>query len=176
MNASTYIDSILSLWQYTVVMPKTKKSPIHTHTPAGAAFTELLLETFKLNGFLLLAGDRLVHHLNLTSARWQVVGAIDLAHIPLTVAQIARNMGLQRQSVQRLVNVLDAEGLIQLIENPHHKRAKLVQLTERGQATLKQVQHVQVEWANHVSLGMRERAVKEAVGVLREFSKRLKGR
>ena len=157
-------------------MSKTKETHIQTHTPAGAAFTELLLETFKLNGLLLLAGDHLVHHLNLTSARWQVVGAIDLAQVPLTVAQIARNMGLQRQSVQRLVNVLDTEGLVQLIENPHHKRAKLVQLTKRGQDTLKKVKRLQVEWANHVSSGMCERDVKAAVGVLREFSKRLKGR
>ena len=157
-------------------MRKTKKVRVENHTPVAAAFTELLLETFKLNGLLLTAGDRLVHHLNLTSARWQVVGAIDLAQVPLTVAQIARNMGLQRQSVQRLVNVLEAEGLVQLVENPHHKRAKLVQLTERGQATLKKVKRVQVEWANHVSSGMRESDVKEALGVLREFSKRLKGR
>ena len=97
-----------------------------------------------------------------------------LAQVPLTVAQIARNMGLQRQSVQRLVNVLDVEGLIQLVENPHHKRAELVQLTEHGQTTLKKVKRVQVEWANHVSSGRRERdRDQEAVGVLREFLKRL---
>ena len=157
-------------------MPKPQKARLHNHTPVGAAFTELLLETFKLNGLLLVEGDRLVRHLTLTSARWQVMGAIDLAQVPLTVAQIARNMGLQRQSVQRLVNVLDTEGLVQLLENPHHKRAKLVQLTEHGQATLKKVKGLQVEWANQVSSGMRERDVKEAVAVLRAFSKRLKGR
>ena len=166
---------MLPFWHYTVIMPKTKKSQIQTHTPTGAAFTQLLLEIFKLNGLLLLAGDHLVHHLNLTSARWQVVGAIDLADVPLTVAQIARNMGLQRQSVQRLINVLDTDGLVRLIENPHHKKSKLVQLTVRGQATLEKVKRVQVEWANHVSSGMRERSVKEAVVVLREFSERLKG-
>ncbi len=155
-------------------MLKAKNTQSHNHTPVGAAFTELLLETFNLNGLLLLAGDRLVHHLNLTSARWQVVGAIDLVQAPLTVAQIARNMGLQRQSVQRLVNVLNTEGLVRLVENPHHKRAKLVQLTELGRATLKKVKHVQVKWANHVASGMREHEVKKAVVVLQEFSKRLK--
>ncbi len=157
-------------------MPKTKTTHIHRHTSVGAAFTELLLETFKLNGLLLLAGDRLVNHLNLTSARWQVVGAIDIAEVPLTVAQIARNMGLQRQSVQRLVNVLDSERLVRLIENPHHKRAKLVQLTQLGRSTLKKVKRVQVKWANQVSSGVREHDVREAIGVLREFSKRLKER
>lgn len=85
-------------------------------------------------------------------------------------------MGLQRLSVQRLVNILDAEGNAQFFEKPHHKRAKIAQLTEREQATLKKVKHIQVKWANHVSSGMRERDVKEAVVVVREFSKRSKGR
>ncbi len=146
------------------------------HTPGGAAFTELLLETFKLNGLLLLEGDRLVHHLNLTSARWQVMGAIDLALVPLTVAQIARNMGLQRQSVQRLANVLASEGLVQYVENPHHRRAKLVQLTQRGHTTLNKVKQIQVEWANQISAGIPKRDLRQAVDVLRTLSKRLKGK
>lgn len=158
-------------------MKRAKKvEPENCHTSTGAAFTALLLETFKLNGLLLLAGDRLVRHLNLTSARWQVLGAIDLAQAPLTVAQIARNMGLQRQSVQRLANVLGTEGLVQFVENPHHKRAKLVELTNGGQTTLKKVKRVQVKWANQISAGIREREVQSAVDVLREFGKRLKGR
>jgi hypothetical protein len=60
------------------------KRPKHTtHTPAGAATTELILETFRLNGLLLEAGDRLVADIGLTSARWQVLGAIALAPVPL---------------------------------------------------------------------------------------------
>jgi hypothetical protein len=39
--------------------------------------TDLILETFRLNGELLTAGDRLVADLSLTSARWQVLGAVD---------------------------------------------------------------------------------------------------
>ncbi len=146
------------------------------HTPSGAAFTDLLLETFQLNGRLLVEGDRLVKHLNLTSARWQVLGAIDLAYVPLTVAQIARNMGLQRQSVQRLANILSSEELVVFVENPHHKRSKLIQLTNRGQAILKKVKRVQVKWANRVSSGLREGDLRQAVGILREINCRLKGR
>ena len=64
------------------------------HTPAGSAFTGLIIETFRLNGELLAAGDELCADLGLTSARWQVMGAIDEG--PLPVAHIARNMGLTR--------------------------------------------------------------------------------
>jgi hypothetical protein len=57
------------------------------------AMTELILETFRLNGRLLAAGDALVADVGLTSARWQVLGAIALAPVPQPVAHIARNMG-----------------------------------------------------------------------------------
>ena len=49
-------------------------------------------------------GNRLGAGAGLTSARWQVLAALALAGRPLTVAQIARTMGLSRQSVQRLVD------------------------------------------------------------------------
>jgi hypothetical protein len=60
------------------------------------ALSELIVEIFRINGRLLAAGDRLVADLGLTSARWQVIGAIALAGQPQTVPAIARTMGLTR--------------------------------------------------------------------------------
>jgi hypothetical protein len=51
------------------------------HRPAGKAATALILEVFRFNGRLLAAGDKLVANLGLTSARWQVLGAIALSPI-----------------------------------------------------------------------------------------------
>ncbi len=82
------------------------------------ALSDLVVAVFRLNGDLLAAGDALVQDLGLTSARWQVLGAIALAPAPLPVAHIARNMGLARQSVQRLVGEMRADGLIRLAPNP----------------------------------------------------------
>ena len=90
------------------------------HTPGGKAATELILETFRCNGRLLAAGDRLVAKLGLTSARWQVLGAIAYSPTPEPVARLARNMGLHRQGVQRIVNELEKEGLVEFRPNPHH--------------------------------------------------------
>src|SRR5580692_5638576 len=98
------------------------------------ALTQLIIETFRLNGRLLAAGDALVADLGLSSARWQVIGAVGLAAAPLPVAQIARNMGLTRQAVQRVVNDLGRMGLVRHAPNPHHRRAKLVLLTAAGRA------------------------------------------
>jgi hypothetical protein len=47
----------------------------------GNAFTELILEVFRLNGLLLEAGDRLTHPVGLSSARWQSGQAV--RHIAL---------------------------------------------------------------------------------------------
>jgi DNA-binding MarR family transcriptional regulator len=99
---------------------------------AADAVSNLSIEIFRLNGDLLAAGDALVADIGLTSARWQVLGAIALSPAPLPVAHLARNMGLARQSVQRIANDLEAEGLLRFAPNPHHQRAKLALLTERG--------------------------------------------
>ena len=56
------------------------------HTPGGEALTDLFLAVFRLNGRLLAAGDHLVSDLGLTSARWQVLGAIAHAPSPQPVA------------------------------------------------------------------------------------------
>ncbi|CAH2599438.1 MarR family transcriptional regulator [Rhodovastum atsumiense] len=96
--------------------------------------SRLVLEVFRLNGALIAAGDALVAPLGLTSARWQVMGAVVEARGSLPVAGIARTMGLVRQSVQRIADELAEEGILRFVPNPHHRRAKLMQITDKGAA------------------------------------------
>ncbi|BCA63443.1 MarR family transcriptional regulator [Sphingomonas sp. HMP9] len=93
---------------------------------------ELALTIFAANGRLVGAGNELVAHLGLTSAWWQVLAALRYSPFPLPTASIARNMGLTRQAVQRIVDVLAERGLVEFQSNPHHQRAKLVVLTPAG--------------------------------------------
>jgi len=104
-----------------------------SRSPFDDPFNALVLEVFRLNGALIRAGDELVAPLGLTSARWQVLGSIVHGEGRLSVAALADNMGLARQSVQRIVNELEHDGLVGFAPNPAHKRAKLVALTPRGQ-------------------------------------------
>jgi DNA-binding MarR family transcriptional regulator len=145
--------------------------PGHQPGSAGAAFTELVLEIFRTNGRLLATGDRLAMPVGLTSARWQVLGAIDAG--PRSVAQIARDMGLTRQSVQRLANVLATEGIVSFAGNPAHKRAKLVQLTPRGQAMLDRISCIQVDWAHQMTDGLAPEELQSAFATLRSIRQRL---
>lgn len=103
--------------------------------PGGTALTDLILTLFRANNLTLTWGDRLVAPLGLTSARWQILGTIVFAERPQPVAWLARDLGANRQNVQRIVNDLHKEGLVTFAPNPHHRRAQLVVLTEKGQRT-----------------------------------------
>lgn len=143
------------------------------HSESGAAFTRLLLEVFRFNGVLLAEGDRMTRDLGLSSARWQVMGAIDRG--PRTVARIAREMGLARQSVQRSVDRLAADGLVVLEDNPHHKRAKLVRLSDEGRDRLDRVSALQKAWANDISEEVAAEDLAAARILLARLRRRLEG-
>lgn len=123
-------------------------------TPAGAALTGLVLDLFRVNSLLLTAGDRLVAGLGLTSARWQILGAVAAAEHPQPVAWLARDIGGNRQNVQRIINDLHEQGLVAFENNPHHKRALLVVLTDKGQQTYDQAMRLQAPWINDLSVGL----------------------
>lgn len=137
------------------------------------AITDLFLETFRLNGRLLVAGDALVADLRLTSARWQVLGAMALSPVPLPVPHIARNMGLTRQAVQRLVNEMARDGLVRFGPNPHHQRAKLVLLTPRGRAAYDAAMKRQEPWASSLTGGLSTTQIEIATATLRTIRQRL---
>ena len=97
---------------------------------------ELAHAVFAMNGRLVSAGNQLVEHLGLTSALWQVLAALHYADEMLPAAAIARRMGLTRQGVQRVLDILEEKDLIEFRENPHHQRAKLVSLTAKGKKAI----------------------------------------
>ena len=117
----------------------------------GTALTDLALDLFRLNSRMLTAGDRLVAGLGLTSARWQVLGTIVASERPQPVAWLARDMGANRQNVQRIVNDLVKEGLATLEPNPHHRRASLVVLTDKGRQAYAAAMDLQAPWFNRLT-------------------------
>ena len=98
----------------------------------GTEVRRLALAVFAANGRLISAGNELVADLGLTSAWWQVLASLRYSPEPLPAASIARNMGLTRQAVQRIVDLLAERGLVEFRPNPHHRRAKLIVLTKAG--------------------------------------------
>lgn len=142
-----------------------------THTKSGSIFTELILETFRLNGTLIEAGDKLISDLGLTSARWQVLGS--LVDGPITVAEIARRMGLSRQNVQRIANRLKQDGFIDTSPNPAHRRAKLNSLTDYGIESMREVTKRQEEWVNQMSKDMELAGLRQTVAMMIDCRQRV---
>lgn len=140
-------------------------------TPEGELLTDIIVETFGLNGRLLAAGDRLTKDLGLSSARWQVLASADGEK--RTVADIARRMGLRRQSVQRTVNSLLRDGFVVLEHNPNHRRAKLVELTESGHSALEETFRRESEMANNIARGLSADDLKRSVQLLAALKARL---
>ncbi|WP_117193836.1 MarR family winged helix-turn-helix transcriptional regulator [Rhizobium terrae] len=132
--------------------------------------TSLSLTIFRTNGALIAAGDALTASFGLSSARWQVMGAIALAGHPLTVAQIARNMGLTRQGVQRLIDELERQGIIGFEDNPHHKRAKLVRLTAQGETAYAGIMQQWNALAAKLAEGMDAERLTTAIGCLEQLA------
>jgi DNA-binding MarR family transcriptional regulator len=133
-------------------------------TPAGDAFSALVVQVFQLDGLLADAGDELARPAGQTSARWRVLAAVEEA--PSTVSQIARLWGLARQSVQRVADVLVEEGWATYEENPGHRRARLLRLTGRGRRALRQIQAAQGSWADALGGEIGEADLRRATAIL----------
>jgi len=133
-------------------------------TSAGDALSGIVIQIFQLNGLLTAIGDAMAKPAGQSTARWQVLAAIERG--PATVAQIARALRLTRQSVQRVADILAREGLAAYEDNPGHRRAKLLRLTPSGQRALEIIQKAQRGWADEVGAAVGEKDLREASAVL----------
>ncbi len=140
------------------------------HTQKGQNFTEIVLEIFKVSGLLAAEGDRLTKAFGLSSARWKVLGALEMSEDPLTVSQIARTMGLTRQAVQRLTDVMKKDGLLDYQGNPKHKRASHVVLTKDGKDVYSLIGELQMPWANQKSKEISATDLKVTLMTLRKMT------
>jgi DNA-binding MarR family transcriptional regulator len=133
-------------------------------TGAGDAFSALAIRVLRLAGLLTAAGDALTAPAGQSSARWQVLATIEDA--PATVAQIARALGLARQSVQRVADLVEADGLAAYRPNPGHARAMLLELTPRGRSVLAAIQRAQRAWADRLGAAVGEADLSRAAATL----------
>jgi DNA-binding MarR family transcriptional regulator len=128
---------------------------------AGAALTDLILLTFRLNGRLLEAAEKMAAAGGLTAARWQVLGSV--LDEPRSVSHVARQMGLARQSVQRVADLLVRDGFAEWEPNPRHARAKLLRPTPRAYEAIRRIMALQQPWSRAVGDEIGERDLRRAV-------------
>jgi len=117
------------------------------HSEKSDLLTNIVLSVFRANGRLIDWGDKFSAEFELTSARWQMLGAIALSKEPLTAPQIALNMGVSRQGAQKQLNLLVQDNLLTTLSNPYHKKSPRYALTATGERVYKAIDK---KWLNHV--------------------------
>jgi DNA-binding MarR family transcriptional regulator len=147
----------------------TGSTPAAVRTSGGDALTELVLPAFELNGEFLAAAETMTRPVGLTPAWWQVLGAT--LDGPLPVAEIARRvgLGLARQSVQRVGDILVQHGWAVYTANPAHRRAKLLEPTAEGRAAVHRLAAAQHDWANRVAAEVGEEELRSALVTVRRI-------
>lgn len=144
-----------------------------TQPNPATILTDIMLAVFRVNGRLLEKGDKLVEPLNLTSARWQVLGAVALAGKPLSAPQIAEAMGITRQGVQKQLNKLEEDGFFERRYNPRHERSSLYALTELGSRTFAKAMALEESWAIGLAAGLPSSDLRKTLRTLNALDERL---
>lgn len=140
---------------------------------AGDFLTEVMVLVFKLNGQLLKHGDRKVEHLDLTSARWQMLGAIALSPGLRTAPQLARKLAISRQGAQKQLNLLVDGELLSQQTNPRNARSPFYQLTDRGRTIYGQAQNLQRDWAQSLAAHLDTQQLDTTRRLLKKLSRTL---
>lgn len=131
-------------------------------------FATSAVTTFKLNGQFLAIAEELARPAGITVAWWMVLGAV--LREPLPVAGIAREMGITRQSVQRVADLLVDKGFAEYRPNPSHKRAKLVAVTPAGRAAVERINPQHAAYAKRLAAELGVDAMRDIAAALTRLS------
>jgi DNA-binding MarR family transcriptional regulator len=140
---------------------------------AGAVLTDVILTTFRLNGRLMDVAQEFAVEGGITAAWWQVLGGV--LDEPRTVAEIGRRMGMTRQGVQRVADLLVERGLAEYRPNPAHRRAKLLACTEAGYWAIRRIALVVVPWGNRIGAEVGADELRSALATMRHLVALLEG-
>jgi DNA-binding MarR family transcriptional regulator len=95
---------------------------------------------------------------------------------PLTVPQIAKMRPTSRQRMQRLADELASDGLIGFIDNPRHRRSKLVRLTRKGEARYRELSARFLAITSTMGADVTEADIRTTTEIVRRLSDEVKGR
>ncbi len=97
----------------------------------------VVADVYELAGRFRDYGEAIARTVGQTQARWQVLSAASAD--PHTVPQIARVLGVTRQNVQRIADLLVEEGCAEYRDNPGHRASPHLVLTRRGRSALERL-------------------------------------
>ncbi|MGW6201423.1 MarR family winged helix-turn-helix transcriptional regulator [Kribbella sp. NPDC055110] len=131
------------------VPPRSEWPEVGKRSEGGVVLTDVVLATFRLNARLMEAAQGMAANGGITAAWWQVLGGV--LDEPRSVADVGRIMGVSRQGVQRIADLLVERGLAEFRPNPAHRRAKLLACTEAGYWAIRQISLAQGPWTTDLA-------------------------
>lgn len=140
-------------------------------TPEQEMLSGVAKTTFRLNGQFLTVAETLARPVGLTAAWWQVLGAV--LEEPMPVVRIAREIGITRQSVQRIADILVLHGLAAYEPNPAHRRAKLLRPTSHGRGAIRRISPAHAALAERLAKELGSEGFSNALNTLRCLSEAL---
>jgi len=153
--------------QRTIVPPREDWPDLPLPTEAGEVLTDLILTTFRLNGRLMDVAQDMAGKGGITAAWWQVLGGV--LDKPRSVAEIGRLMGMTRQGVQLVADLLVARQLAEYRPNPAHQRAKLLACTEAGYWAIRRIGLVQRPFADRIGAEVGADQLRAALTIMRHL-------
>jgi DNA-binding MarR family transcriptional regulator len=109
----------------------TKKKVTPVEMAGVTAMVAVIDETRSLFHRMKRAAEETHRDGALTAGKRGVLKSLE-HHGPQTVPELARARPVSRQHIQLLVNPLIEEGLVEQVDNPRHRRSKLIRLTPQG--------------------------------------------
>jgi DNA-binding MarR family transcriptional regulator len=138
-----------------------------SRSPAAQRFALLVADAYELAGELERCGETLAKSVGQSGARWKVLSAGSVGG--QTVAQLARRLGLARQSVQRVADALEDDGLLRYETNPDHERSPRIALTAAGEEALGRLSAAAARWEDPLAARLGRTELEQA----RDFIKAL---
>jgi DNA-binding MarR family transcriptional regulator len=146
-----------------------------TRATASKAMQALMVETIATFFLLRAVGKQIGAVTAADGGYWGMLRSLKVEG-PQTVPQIARSRPASRQHIQKLANEMVAEGVIEFIDNPAHRRSKLLRLTPKGNAIFQEISARIAQVAEGLGEGMDAEELAISVRVLRQLGERLKQR
>ncbi|NJP11061.1 MAG: MarR family transcriptional regulator [Leptolyngbyaceae cyanobacterium RU_5_1] len=144
-------------------------------TEAGRAIEDLIIEIVATFFLLRAEGMRIGVVSTSGEGYWSVLRLLKI-YGPQTVPQIARYRYVPRQSVQKLANEMLKDGVIELVNNPAHKRSKLLRLTSRGDAVFQEMSDRIAKLAETLAKQQNAAQLQNAADVVKKLHERLRER
>jgi len=138
------------------------------------AAESLIDETRLLFHRMKVAAEQLHDAEEITAGMRGVLFGLDRSG-PQTVPQMARARPVSRQHIQMLVNPLVERRCVELIDNPAHRRSKLVRLTPRGRRLVDRMRKRESKVLGALGSGMSEKQLRSAAVVVRSLREKLDG-